>query len=102
MKKLIISILLVFSSSLFAQNMRQNAFSSLFSDQKATQVGDAITVLVVESSQASNNAETSTDRASTLGLGAMILKVQALHQAKDRLILKLVQQLIPYLQTGTS
>ena len=70
MKKLIISILLVFSSSLFAQNMRQNAFSSLFSDQKATQVGDAITVLVVESSQASNNAQTSTDRASTLGLGA--------------------------------
>ncbi len=53
---------------MLAQNMRQNAFSSLFSDQKASQVGDAITILVVESSQASNNAATTTDRASTLGL----------------------------------
>ncbi len=68
MKKIIISMLFVFSSSLLAQNMRQNAFSSLFSDQKASQVGDAITILVVESSQASNNAQTTTGRASTLGL----------------------------------
>ncbi len=68
MNKIIISMLVIFSSSLLAQNMRQNAFSSLFSDQKASQVGDAITILVVESSQASNNAQTSTDRASTLGL----------------------------------
>lgn len=67
MKKLILW-LCVFAPVMLAQNMRQNAFSSLFSDQKASQVGDAITILVVESSQASNNAATTTDRASTLGL----------------------------------
>lgn len=68
MKKLIFLVVCIFTAGAFAQNMRQNAFSSLFSDQKASHVGDAITVLVVESSQASNNAETSTDRTSSLGL----------------------------------
>lgn len=47
--------------------MRANAFSSLFSDQKAARLGDAITILVVESSQASNNAETSAGRQSEFG-----------------------------------
>lgn len=68
MKRLIIMVVVLSSGILFAQDMRQNSFSSLFSDQKASRVGDAITILVVESSQASNDAETSTGRTSNLGL----------------------------------
>ncbi len=68
MKRLIIITVLFTCGILFAQDMRQNSFSSLFSDQKASRVGDAITILVVESSQASNDAETSTGRTSNLGL----------------------------------
>ncbi len=68
MKKLVLFEVIFFTAGVFAQNMTQNAFSSLFSDQKASHVGDAITVLVMESSQASNDAETSTNRASTLGI----------------------------------
>ena len=67
---LIISFVLMFSASLYSQEMRQNAFKSLFSDQKANKVGDAITILVVESSQASNNAETQASRSSSLSLTA--------------------------------
>lgn len=52
-----------------AQNMRENSYYSLFSDQKANRIGDAVTIIVVESSQASNNAETSTGRSSDLGFG---------------------------------
>lgn len=66
MKKLILCCSIL-SSLLFAQDMRQNAFNSLFSDQKATRVGDAVTIMVIESSQASNNAETKTGRNSELG-----------------------------------
>lgn len=66
-----IPIGLLFSCiSLNAQDMRQNSIFSLFSDQKATKIGDALTILVVESSQASNNAETNTGRTSKVGLTA--------------------------------
>ncbi len=51
-----------------AQDMRENSFKSLFADQKANKIGDAITIIVVESSQASNNAEKSAGRKSDLGL----------------------------------
>lgn len=54
------------SFGIYAQDLRQNAYSSLFSDQKANHVGDAITIIVVESSQASNNAETSAGRSSNI------------------------------------
>ncbi|MEJ2617798.1 MAG: flagellar basal body L-ring protein FlgH, partial [Ignavibacteriaceae bacterium] len=50
--------------------MRQNSFQSLFADQKANRVGDAITIIVMESSQASNNASTSTGKKSDLGFNA--------------------------------
>lgn len=71
MKKLIImSALLMITLNLDAQDMRSNSFSSLFSDNKANRIGDAVTILVVESSQASNNAETSSGRSSDLGFGA--------------------------------
>jgi flagellar L-ring protein precursor FlgH len=53
-----------------AQDMRGSAARSLFSDQKATRIGDAITIIVVESSNASNAAKTTSSRASSLGLTA--------------------------------
>jgi flagellar basal body L-ring protein FlgH len=39
-----------------AQDMRQNSLRSLFSDQKAAHAGDAITIIVVETNSASNDA----------------------------------------------
>jgi flagellar L-ring protein precursor FlgH len=54
--------------SLKAQDMRQNSSFSLFSDQKANRIGDAVTIIVIESSQASNNAQTNSGRTSKLGL----------------------------------
>ncbi len=69
MKKFI-SLLFISCLILSAQDMRQNSFKSLFSDQKANKVGDAITILVMESSEASNNAQTTGGRASEIGFGA--------------------------------
>ncbi len=66
MKRMIVIIWLVFTIN-FAQSMRQSSLYSLFSDNKAFQIGDAITIIVLESSQASNNAETSAGRNSSLG-----------------------------------
>jgi flagellar L-ring protein precursor FlgH len=66
MKKLFILFVLFFATA-FPQNMRKNSFYSLFSDQKASYVGDAITIIVVESSLAKNNAKTKTGRESDLG-----------------------------------
>ncbi len=66
MKKLIILFLLFFIT-LSAQDMRKNSFNSLFSDEKANQIGDAITIVVVESSQATNDARTATSRDSEIG-----------------------------------
>ena len=51
-----------------AQDLRENFARSLFADQKANRVGDAVTILVVEAASASNNTQSSTSRASTLGL----------------------------------
>ncbi len=66
MKKIIlISILLIVTA--LPQNMRKNAFNSLFSDQKASYIGDAITIIVVESSLAKNRASTNSSRQSDLG-----------------------------------
>jgi len=71
MKKLIVVLMTIFFTNIVvAQDMRQNAFVSLFSDQKASQVGDAITIVVIEFSQASNNAQTTTGRSSDIGLDA--------------------------------
>ena len=68
MKKIIFAFLLLpFVGN--AQNMSQNGFRSLFSDYKAVSVGDAITIVVVESSEASNAAQKSTGRDSDIGFG---------------------------------
>ena len=66
MKRIIFLVLFV-SASLFAQNMTENVARSLFADHKANQVGDAVTILIVESSSGANSAETSTGRDHNLG-----------------------------------
>ncbi|KAF0151668.1 MAG: flagellar basal body L-ring protein [Ignavibacteria bacterium] len=61
---------LLMSSAMFGQNMRRNAQFSLFSDNKAARIGDAVTIIVLESTQASNNTETSAGRSSDIGFTA--------------------------------
>lgn len=56
--------------SAFAQDMRGNLNRSLFADQKANQVGDAVTVLIMESTTAVNDAKTETSRGSDISLSA--------------------------------
>ena len=70
MKRLIVLIFVFCSSLLFGQNMRKNSQLSLFSDNKAVEKGDAVTIIVVESTHASNNSETSAGRSSDIGLSA--------------------------------
>jgi flagellar L-ring protein precursor FlgH len=64
----ILTIFLIAGLKLSAQDMRQNSYFSLFSDQKANRIGDAVTIIVMESSQASNNAKTSAGRSSDIGV----------------------------------
>lgn len=66
MKKLVILLILIVTVA-YPQNMRKNSYYSLFSDQKASNIGDAITIIVIESSLAKNNAKTKTGRESDLG-----------------------------------
>ena len=66
-KSIFFFFLLIISIKAFPQDMRKNSNNSLFSDQKANRVGDAVTIIVVESSQASNNAAKTTGRESDLG-----------------------------------
>lgn len=58
------------AASATGQDMRNNAGRSLFADQKASRAGDAVLVLVVETSSASNDASTSSERNSDLSLSA--------------------------------
>jgi len=60
----------VMAGSASGQDMRENLSRSLFADQKATRVGDAVTILVVETNSASNDATTSSSRQSDLSLSA--------------------------------
>ena len=53
-----------------AQDLRDNLSRSLFADQKANHVGDAVTILVVETSSASNTAQTTASRTSNISLSA--------------------------------
>lgn len=69
MKKQFVIIFVFIASLISAQDMRRNAAFSLFSDNKANQKGDAVTIIVMESSQATNNAETSAGRSSDLSFG---------------------------------
>jgi flagellar L-ring protein precursor FlgH len=58
------------AAAALGQDMRPNVFRSLFADQKANRVGDAITILVLETTVASNDARTNASRASDLSLAA--------------------------------
>ena len=61
---LLTGAMLILTVTAMSQDMRDNLSRSLFSDQKANRVGDAVTILVVETSSASNNAQTNSSRAS--------------------------------------
>ena len=64
----ILFIVATLSSAGFAQDMRDNALRSLFSDQKANRKGDAVMIYVMETSSASNDAKTSASRQGSVGL----------------------------------
>ena len=51
-----------------AQDMRENLSRSLFADQKAYRAGDAVMIYIVESTNASNAATTTSTRSSDLSL----------------------------------
>ncbi len=70
MKKIFTIAVLMSCHVIFAQDMRQNYNKSLFSDQKANRIGDAVTILVVESSSASNDSKTATSRKSDISLAS--------------------------------
>lgn len=70
MKKLIAIIVLFLCAALNAQDLRENTSRSLFSDFKANLVGDAVTIIVIEESQAANQAQKTAGRSSELGLSA--------------------------------
>ena len=55
---------------LTAQALRDNLSRSLFADQKAIRVGDAVTVLVFEESSASNDSKSTMSRESALSFSA--------------------------------
>ena len=67
----VVALILV-APGITAQDMRPNIGRSLFSDQKATRVGDAVTILIVETSSASNDAKTIAGRSDHVSLGAQL------------------------------
>lgn len=69
MKK-IIALVCIISSFSLAQVLRENYNRSLFADQKANRVGDAVTILIVEASSASNDSRTESSRESDISLTA--------------------------------
>lgn len=66
--KNIAAMLLLLAGQTSAQDMRENLSRSLFSDQKANSIGDAVTVLILESTSAVNDAKTATSRGSDISL----------------------------------
>lgn len=58
----------IFTMDARGQSLRDNVGRSLFADQKANRSGDAVTILIVEVSSASNDAKTSSSRESNLSL----------------------------------
>jgi flagellar L-ring protein precursor FlgH len=53
-----------------AQDLRENIGRSLFADVKAARVGDAVTILIIESTSATNDARTNASRESNISLSA--------------------------------
>jgi flagellar L-ring protein precursor FlgH len=69
MKKLLVCVVAA-TATAYGQDMRDNLNRSLFADQKANRVGDAVTILVVENSSATNDARTSASRESNISFSA--------------------------------
>ena len=69
MKKILTAIILL-PLFLQAQDLRENSSRSLFSDYKASMLGDAVTIIVIEESQAANQAQKTSGRSSDIGLSA--------------------------------
>jgi flagellar L-ring protein precursor FlgH len=69
MKYSMLFVVIVAVSAL-GQDLRENLNRSLFSDQKANRIGDGVTILVVESSSASNDSRTSTSRQSDISMNS--------------------------------
>jgi len=65
--KYLIGFFIISFTAASAQNVNRNSQVSLFSDYKAAGKGDAVTIIVVESSTATNSAEKSTGRSSDIG-----------------------------------
>jgi flagellar L-ring protein FlgH len=69
MKRAFLTIMIFLCSGILtAQDLRENFSRSLFADQKASHVGESVTIYIVETSSASNNASTSATRSSDLSL----------------------------------
>lgn len=65
----LIAICTVCCSPFASAQFRQNSNRSLFSDVKAIQEGDALTILIIEDTEANNGATTETSRSSELSAG---------------------------------
>jgi flagellar L-ring protein FlgH len=66
----LIGATLVLAQAGGAQDLRENSGRSLFSDQKANRLGDAVMIYVVETSSASNDAKTASSREGGVSLAA--------------------------------
>lgn len=65
--KILIYLLFVFPILTLQAQFQQNTSRSLFSDVKASRVGDAVLILITEETQADNNAATTQGRNTSLG-----------------------------------
>jgi flagellar L-ring protein FlgH len=65
-----IAAAIVAAAPVAGQDFRDNSRRSLFSDQKASRIGETVTILVVETTVASNDASTSAGRSDDLNFGA--------------------------------
>ncbi len=70
MKKIIYIIAMFLPLVISAQDFNYSASRSIFSDYKALRKGDAITVIVVESSKASNQSNLESGRDGSIGVSA--------------------------------
>lgn len=67
--KTILGLVIILTINIYSQQMQENAAASLFSDYKAVRIGDMVTVIVVESSQATNQANLTAGRDGKIGFG---------------------------------
>ena len=65
-----VALSIALSAGAVAQSLRDNVGRSLFADQKANRVGDAVTILVFEESSASNDSKSAMLRESALSFSA--------------------------------